>query len=533
MDTFDPLGELCLAAEKDAGRPNAIVNILSGGQETIRQPDSGDELPATEPGPEEHLTQLYQQQCTSHDCEPHSQHVNLLKSIPESLIVLNPLRRDIRGHLGGAAISLPEGHKCSHSQQMALLTTISPPETSDVVVLVDSIDFSDIELSHVALEMLVRNATQWGPWWRLRSLTLRNCGLQLPHIRAICSIDAIPCFWNLQYLDISSNKGIGRKLTDDGSIRGASDFAVPSILLFLNLWRNSPLKRLNLEDTDIKSDVMNGMLRMLVEYDLKTGTQECGYSLHGGTRSTLEMLSLGPPPVEEGIWSDSFFNILNHTVANLPNIAYIKIVGMNKDQQKSIADHCNSSKNGGYVEIDASIVAKKEFDVLSLSVPIHHQILTMNDDHDRLESADDLLGNLPLQILDDFGLGEPIQRATIEQHKKTDLGNNIFPPVLGEDGYEISLRERRKYGETGGLANVPGRKPHKDKAHRSKARSQGKTNNKKMSPRRRVEGTAIGMGEEPLYKGGDNLDDVVENGIDLVSESTIGTYRSKLPECES
>ena len=321
----DLLGELCLAVEKETGEENRHVNDTHGATALAREKSrvgTTDQNQNDPPPPSlvDALVAMYKAGCEAENAIPCDEHVELLASVPRELVidarwcVVRPPGRSP----GGAVLRVTSG--CT-KQVSALLETLAPPSHASALILVDTLDLTSVEVSHEALAGMLDNALSWGPWWRLRCLVLRDCGLTPAHIRILGRLDAVPCLWNLEVLDLSDNVHVG---TDPatGSTRGPGEYAGADVAFLVYLWSQAKIRRISFKGCSLGTGATECLLKVLRSYHLphEQGL-ECGLLMHGGTRASLECLELG-------ICDDSIVETLSSLLVVLPKLKYVDVSGL-------------------------------------------------------------------------------------------------------------------------------------------------------------------------------------------------------------
>lgn len=456
MAGSDPLGELCLAAEKDAGEENRHANDARGLTASTR---AKSRTGTDQNGPCSlslvvALVAMYRTGCQAENAMPCEDHVELLTSIPGELVMdtrccaIRPPGRSP----GGAVLRVTSG---SPKQVSALLETLAPPSHASAIVLVDTLDLTGVEVSHEGLAGMLDNALSWGPWWRLRCLVLRDCGLTPAHIRILGRLEAVPCLWNLEVLDLSENVHVG---TDPatGSSRGPGEYALADVAFLVYLWKQAKLRRVSFKGCSLGTDVTECLLKVLLSYHLgREQGLECGLPMHGGTRFSLECLELGT-------CDDSILETLSSILAALPKLKYVDVSGLGPaarcrldalmrqrvqgdgaydpaSTEKEYRDHHipqdSRDEDGANREADLALASVEGtatapstaeatstslcangFDPTTLLPPTRHVLPKKREHTVGLPApcvAPDIGGSayprLPQQLLDDFGLNETIQ----------------------------------------------------------------------------------------------------------------------------
>lgn len=197
------------------------------------------------------LQLAYNAACSARREQPNSEHLEILSKIPLSLFVHMGANQRPSAVAGGAKITVPASCGATEGQLDALLNGVVLPGTvKNRMLLLDHLSVSGLrDMSRTdILERFVNGTARLGSWWRLRSLDLRGCGLQLKHILHLCGLNTVTFAWNLEQLDLSDNPDIG--MAPENSLpRPASAFAHPDLVYFLPLWINAPLRYINLTHT--------------------------------------------------------------------------------------------------------------------------------------------------------------------------------------------------------------------------------------------------------------------------------------------
>jgi hypothetical protein len=249
-DDHDPLAALAAALgsePRDAPQSQHVdgpneFQPADTGETTTPAPHSGAAL--------ETLQAAYAAACASSGVEPLPAHQQLLDSFPTSLYVDHICSRLPRGNAGGVVVDVAAvagGAAASARQMQALLQVLTGRVESRRVLLVDHLKLSGLHLPDRALPDLVAAAAELAPWWRLRSLELSGCGLSLPDLDSLSSLETSPAVEHLQRLDLSRNSGIGRSV--GGQLRSPGELMGSGRLLLTHLWRAAPLRFLDLTHT--------------------------------------------------------------------------------------------------------------------------------------------------------------------------------------------------------------------------------------------------------------------------------------------
>lgn len=292
---------------------------------------------------------LYQLECQKRGIEPFRKYITILKGVPGSLFVDIVLDSPPKGRAGGAAINAGiEGLGLQERDNTELMPTIDqvialvdiltakPAIISGKVLILDHLDLSGISLPITILQTLVDQARLLGPWWRLRSLSLSKCNLSLEHLHLLTSDSSIPLVMRLERLDISWNPNIGRE--DDGCCYSAINFMRKANFFCANLWRNAPLKFLNLAGTELKSNILLPLLRIMKNYELPSISSCFGMIVHDGTRPNLESLHLGPLP--DRVWESDLIKEICDLKQSFISFKSLKIYG---EIEVSISETIKSS----------------------------------------------------------------------------------------------------------------------------------------------------------------------------------------------
>ena len=245
----DPLADLAaaLGSEPDDAAPLPQDNRE---EDTDAEPQAAaepEQLGADDLLP---LPSAYAAACAAERVQPCQQFLAALANVPTSLVVALKAAAAPSGVAGGAALTVPAlGAQPGPAAVDAALRTLSSPSPAGQIVLLDHLDLSKLgPLDPSSLEGFVRRAAGLGPWWRLRSLDLRGCGLTPDHLRPLLTLDALPFVWHLQRLDLSGNPGIGA-VAGSGEPLPPAHWARPDLLHMLHLWKHAPLSLIDLTDT--------------------------------------------------------------------------------------------------------------------------------------------------------------------------------------------------------------------------------------------------------------------------------------------
>ncbi len=484
---MDPLGDLCLAAIEDVEQENIVFNEDIDG--SLRKCHEERERRGTTTN--NTLVTLYRDQCSKFEVAECCEHVRLLEEIPGELVIDSRNCQTMSNIPGGAVIRLDSSCQCSPGQVAALLSTIAPPRDSPVMVALDTLHVNDIPIPAMGLSEMVQNAVFWGPWWRLRCLVLRNCDLGIEHVQLLGSIDAVPCFWNLEYLDISHNCSIGRDMLT-GRSREPYEFATPSMAFLVHLWRQAKLRFLNIESINVSHRVLGCFLMVLAEYHVSKGELGCGVALHTGSRYTLESLVIGGSGFAQEL-ERSLREALQTLTKCLPRLSYLKILGVPQEVLLEIYTAWKGTSVALDVMMEDDILRRVSFEKIEL--PMDHILVNKHEDTpgDMHEEAAQCL---PQQILDDFGL------------------NQILCENEGKDAGQAPMLQSSNQVDQYDLSDVGVQKPPKiaaaqrdkqrDKIHHEMAQ-RGKTHRFSRSLK--------------LYSGADKNDILPIQEIDVVSES--------------
>ncbi len=493
----DLLGELCLAVEKDAGVENRPANDARGrwapSGKKSRGGTTGDHnlVHLNDPCPAsllDALVAMYKAGCEAENVAPCDRHVKLLTSIPGELLMdarwcaVRPPGRSP----GGAVLRVTGG--CP-KQVGALLQTLAPPSHAGALILVDTLDLTSVEVSHEALAGMLDNALSWGPWWRLRCLVLRDCGLTPDHICVLARLEAVPCLWNLEVLDLSDNVHIG---TDPatGSTRGPGEYARADVAFLIYLWKQAKLRRISFKGCGLGTGATECLLKVLHSYHLpREQGLECGLLMHGGTRISLECLELG-------ICDDSIVETLSSLMAALPKLKYVDVSGLgatarcrlgdllrqrgqgndhngvrdpdstgkeDRDRQDGL-DEGNINAPPGTNLADAvdppsiagatsTPLCPDNFELATLLPPTSH-VLPEKQEHpaglSATRGAPDVAGStypkLPQQLLDDFGLNDVIHNPPGARVAELDttVDQVILKATNTLDKYSLNIVSPRK-----------------------------------------------------------------------------------------
>eukprot|EP00889_Picochlorum_renovo_P007433 jgi/Picre1/34463/NNA_001931.t1 len=451
---MDPLGDLCLAAIEDVEQENVVVH---GDIDDVPQKCHEGRKGTTA---NNSLVALYKDQCTKFEVPECCEHVRLLEEIPGELVMDSGNYQTMSNIPGGAVIRFDSSCQCLPGQVAALFSTIAPPRDSPVMVIVDTIDMRDIPIPVMGLSEMIQNAVLWGPWWRLRCLVLHNCQLGIEHLNVLGNVDAVPCFWNLEYLDVSHNGSIGRDLST-GIFHDPTEFATPDMAFLVHLWRHAKLRFLNIEAIDISPHVLGCLLMVLAEYHVSKGELGCG----------------------------KFYRCNKTLPKCLPSLSYLKIEGLSQEVLLEIYTAWKGTSSAACdLLMEDDVLRQSSFE--HMKIPAGHVLLsnkdvdTLRDMHEEPEQC------LPQQILDDFGL------------------NQILCENEGTEADKAPILQSSNQVDRYDLSNVGIRKPAKIPAVQ-----QDKERDIKMR-RRETHRKAPG-----LYSGSDRHDALPIQEIDVVSES--------------
>jgi len=403
------------------------------------------------------LVAMYKTACEAVSEEPCEEHVRLLSSIPGELVM--DARRGGAAALAfssssskppfGAVLRVTSG---SPEQVGALLTTLAPPAHAEAVAVVDTLDLTGLRgrVPHEALADMLDNALLWGPWWRLRYLVLRDCGLTPMHVRALGGLDTVPCLWNLEVLDLSDNASIG---TDPatGTPRGPGEYAGADVAFLVYLWKQAKLRRISLKGCKLGTTVTEALLKVLLRYHVPSEQgMECGELMHGGSRYFLECLELGT-------CDDAVVDTLAAVLSALPKIACVDVDGVCEASRRRLTelikgkqlqtdgggDRGEEGANAaGNVDDDndddddapSTAIYTRKFDLGSLQPPTEHVLPV----HPAGVLADDDAPHpkLPQQLLDDFGLNEIVLRDDVAMQDTTEV---VLKATKSLDKYGLNL----------------------------------------------------------------------------------------------
>lgn len=264
---------------------------------------------------------VYDSACAARGVEPLSTIQNILEDVPSSL------RRLFCGlappaRVGGAVVPAPS-ELLSILQVEAFLQALLTVAPDGHVLMLDHLSLDHQPCSACVSSRMIRWASALGPWWRLRSLSLRHCGLTWALLGQLVSSEAQQFMWHLQRLDISHNRHLGRNA--EGHLCSPEVVATPDIMFLFHLWRRAPLRFLDVTDTDLGNAILTACLRMLRSYELPSSTEGVGSPLHDGCRPVLECIRLGPPG--DGVWSDALLLELAELVPAAPQLTVLELVG--------------------------------------------------------------------------------------------------------------------------------------------------------------------------------------------------------------
>lgn len=329
----DPLSELCRAVEKDAEQENKAINaarIDSSLKDRARNGTNNLDHAACSLSPVDALVGMYRTGCETEGVEPCDEHLRLLASIPPRLVVdtRRCVARPLCGTPGGAVLRVTSG---SPEQLGILLITLAPPAFAEAIALLDTLDLTGVRTSHEALAGMLDNALSWGPWWRLRCLVLRDCGLTPMHLRALGRLDTAPSLWNLEVLDLSDNVQVGMDPAT-GFLRGPEEYACADVAFLVYLWRQAKLRRISLRGCKLHTSATECLLKVLQSYHLSNDRGiECGDLIHGGTRLSLECLELDA-------CDDTIVGTISSLITKLPNLKCLDAPGISDAARLRLGD---------------------------------------------------------------------------------------------------------------------------------------------------------------------------------------------------
>lgn len=496
---MDPLGDLCLAAAEDAEQENRQVNDHHSLHKNHTRTETRERVDVQKRTSTEILVALYKEQCINEGVEPLENHIDILSDIPHQLIVHTRECQIRKRVTGGAVVKVSGG--CS-LQVAALLTTLAPPKDATILPVLDTLDLSSIKLSEENLVKMVENALLWGPWWRLRCLILRDCGIELSHLRVLACADAVPCFWNLEYFDISHNPGIGR--TQTGITRGPEAFAGTELAFLVHFWKQTRLRWLSVEHCHLGHKALRCILTILRKYEIPKSPLECGFAIHNGTRPVLENLILGDDATmidEDKADMALLFEELTLIVRELPRLSFLKINGILESDLSAIVRSWESVHDSQKrVEVgEDNTLQLATSDEPAVCLPSEHVFPNSSFDMDAEELEERASPQLPKQILDDFGLNKAIQKPA--------AANDNEPMTL------VATNQLDKYS-----LNII-----------SPAKMSSKALSRNRGPRRSATQKARSRNQNQLYMGGDPHDalPLVEIDIESGSEDNPSNQRSR------
>ncbi len=469
MATTDLLGELCqvvVAQDVEQEQENRTVNDGRSARPTRAGNGKGKPRDDRAIAPSttttttalavvdgDTLVAMYRTACEAESEEPCEEHVRLLSSIPGELVM--DARRGGAAALAfsysskppfGAVLRVTSG---SPEQVGALLTTLAPPAHAEAVAVVDTLDLTGLRgrVPHEALADMLDNALLWGPWWRLRCLVLRDCGLTPMHVRALGRLDTVPCLWNLEVLDLSDNDSIG---TDPatGTPRGPGEYAGADVAFLVYLWKQAKLRRISLKGCKLGTTEIEALLKVLLRYHVPSEQgMECGELMHGGSRYFLECLELGD-------CDDAVVDTLAAVLSALPKIACVDVDGLGEASRRRLAelikgkqlqtDGDGGGDRGEEGEEDddddddddtpSTVICTRKFDLGSLQPPTEHVLPVRAAGV--LADADAAHPKLPQQLLDDFGLNEIVRRDDVPMQ---DTAEVVLKATKSLDKYGLNL----------------------------------------------------------------------------------------------
>jgi hypothetical protein len=424
------LRDLCQAVAKDAEQENRACNKIE-----IKPKNKVDQHLLKSSS--ERLVELYVEQCANEGVHPCDEHRTLLKSIPEELVLDTSKLGHLRLKPGGAVLRVTgEG---TDLQLTALLSTLAPPRNSPVLAVIDTLDLTGLPVSENALRSMLEYGFVWGPWWRLRCLSLQNCNLQIPHLKILCRADMSSSLWNLEYLDLSKNPGIGNHPNNE-SLREPRDFGDPDLAFLFHLWRNAKLRYLNLEGTNISMESIKCMMMVLRSYKLAGKSSECGALLHQGSRYTFECLILGrfecPSQHQQAV---DFVAEFSRCIKCLPNLTYLGLSSEINGLRVKIKESWQSIQQEKVILEEEEGLRVSTFDLDCLRMPMAHLMpcFEFSSGDLRLEASD----QLPQDLLEDFGLSAIIHEPAADYNGSAP----VSPRVSEVDKYNLNILSPSKH----------------------------------------------------------------------------------------
>jgi hypothetical protein len=332
----DPLERLAQLVgsqdDVDASQERGAVQNEDVQMEAAAEEEPG--AAATDPAPVSLMSaieEFYKLSCAVKRIEALKSHLDLLKNIPVSLMKQVNMKQAPSGVVGGAVIDVAaatdeneENNPPSSDHVAALLEAVTQSNTEGKLLLLDHLDLSGLPLPHSLVSTVVHQAATLGPWWRLRSLALSGCNIDITHLQQLMAPEAQSFLWHLERLDLSYNPCLGRDVAH-GTLRPLTEFTAPSTLMMMRLWRGAPLKYLDLSYCELSSSVLAVCLRTLRSYPLPSSAGGCGAPLHDGTRPSLQCLKLGPPG--DGVWTDGLVAEIAALMEAAPQLSVVELCG--------------------------------------------------------------------------------------------------------------------------------------------------------------------------------------------------------------
>jgi hypothetical protein len=577
----DPLAILAaqLGSQDDFNTLQGDVQIENMQMETAAEELIGG--PTAEAAPIQLLSAIeeaYKVLCTSKRIEALKSHLELLKQIPAPLAKQVEMDKAPSGVAGGAVIDVTgaivgrneneENNPPSTDHVAALLESLLNIDSEGKLVLLDHLQLSSLPLPSGTIAAVVHQAAALGPWWRLRSLALSGCNIDITHLQYLIAPEAQSFLWHLERLDLSYNPCLGRDVAN-GVLRPLTQFTAPATLMMMRLWRGAPLKYLDLSYSELSSSVLAVCLRTLRSYPLPSSAGGCGSPLHDGTRDNLQCIKIGPPG--DGVWTDGLIAEIAALMEAAPQLSVTELCGATAKERDALITAWQTvhekRENGDAIqiaEVRPGVVrfaagAATQHLLPIESTPTRHSLpgpetpKPVAEDAFRTRGNDTItaLGDLP-QFLDDWnnvygtdcGTADEPQRRMVQDVLRPSVPRGSLLPPRRPDGNDgggggggrvrprgdgAPRRQRGGGGTGGGNSNRRDRLP----AHHTTAADYGMTNdleNVEDKPLRHPRGNGASIkprrkrssGDGPrsvrMYRGGNAEDELPAGGIDINSD---------------
>ncbi|KAH7617569.1 putative Cell division cycle-associated 7-like protein [Nannochloris sp. 'desiccata'] len=578
----DPLAILAaqLGSQDDFHTSQGDVQIEDVQMEKVAEEEPG--APTTEAAPiplMPAIEEAYKVLCTSKRIEALKSHLALLRSIPVPLMQQVEVETAPSGVAGGAVIDVAaatvgtneneENNPPSTDHVAALMESLLKSDGEGKLCLLDHLGLSSLPLASGAIEAVVHQAAALGPWWRLRSLALSGCNIDIAHLQALIAPESQSFLWHLERLDLSYNPCLGRDVAN-GALRPLTQFTAPATLMMMRLWRGAPLKYLDLSYSELSSSVLAVCLRTLRSYPLTSSAGGCGAPLHDGTRPTLQCLKVGPPG--DGVWTDGLIAEIAALMETAPQLSVAELCGATAKERDALAaawqtvhEKRENSSAIQIAEIRPGVVRFAAGTATQHLLPIEctptrHSLpgpktpkSVAEDGNNTSGNNDNALGDLP-HFLDDWNnvygtdcgtTNEQPHRMVQDVLRPSVPRGSLLPPRRpdGNDGGERGSRPRgdgaprRQRGGSRAVGGGGNSKRHdRLPSHPTTAADYGMThdwesveerpvrhprgNDTSTHPRKKRSSGNDGGGPRPvrIYRGGNAEDELPAGGIDINSD---------------